>query len=160
MKKNNKNKKYKTTFKKKSDPIILINLNIKYVEKFRKTLDLESKENYKKNDRDQKSKKRKIIQEFEENNLDSIVISYKKNVIPNPYIIEKDFEHNALKSQLLWYYNSGLHRFSEIDNLPSKEAEKNLIKKIELETPTFEENQALVNKYISFYNKNKIFLLV
>ena len=74
-------------------------------------------------------------------------------MIPNPYIIEKDFEHNALKSQLLWYYNSGLHRFSEIDNLPSKEAEKNLIKEIELETPTFEENQALVNKYISFYNK-------
>ena len=68
--------------------------------------------------------KKKIVQEFEENNVDSIVISYKKNVIPNPYIIEKDFEHNDLKSQLLWYYNSGLHRFSEIDNLPSKEAEK------------------------------------
>ena len=45
-------------------------------------------------------------------------------MIPNPYIIEEDFEQNALKSQLLWYYNSGLHRFSEIDNLPSKEAEK------------------------------------
>ena len=91
------NKKYKKEYREKSDPNILSDLNKKYinkykkrsgkqyicenrdrVEKFRKTLDLESKEEYKKNNKEQKSKKRKIIQEFEENNVDSIVISYKK----------------------------------------------------------------------------------
>ena len=147
------NRKYVAEFREKSDPNTLSDLNKKYINEYRKI----SGKQYICKNRDYvenfRNKKRKIIQEFEENNVDSIVISYKQNVIPNPYIIEKDFEHNALKSQLLWYYNSGLHRFSEIDNLPSKEAEKNLIKEIELETPTFEENQALVNKYISFYNK-------
>ena len=49
------------------------------------------------------------------------------------------FEQNSIASQLLWYYNSGLHRFSDIDNLPSEVAVNNLVNEIESEVPTFKE---------------------
>ena len=68
----------KKNHKEKSEPNILSDLNKKYINEYRKR----SGKQYICENRDRvekfRNKKRKIIQEFEENNVDSIAISYKK----------------------------------------------------------------------------------
>ena len=89
-----------------------------------------------------------------------LIASFMNNIIPNADVIEEHFEQNALASQLLWYFNSGLHRFSEIDNLPDDDAVKNLINEIEAEVLSFNEKKSIVDDYINFYNKKMILLHV
>ena len=89
-----------------------------------------------------------------------MVNSFIQNVIPKANIIEKYFERNTLASQLLWYFNSGLHRFSNIDYLPDDNVVKSLVDEIKAEVPSFIENQSIVDDYIKFYNKKMISLHV
>ena len=66
----------------------------------------------------------------------------------------KDFEQHPMKSQLLWYFNYGLHRFSDIDELPSDHYEKILVEEIKREIPSFEEKQNMMSDYSSFCGRN------
>ena len=90
-------------------------------------------------------KRSQEILEKEKN--ENILAPYNNFNIPNPETVFLNFENQPLKSQLLWYYNSGLHRFSNIDKLPSNIYEKKFVKEIKQEIPTFEEKQKMIDDY-------------
>ena len=57
------------------------------------------------------------------------------------------FEQDPENATLLYYLNSGLFRFHELDRLPSANAKQNLIAEIQTEPPTQEEVHKILRQF-------------